>query len=226
MPRPDVSAERIPAILAAAAEVFAERGVDGASMNDVANAAGISKAAMYRYFPGKDALIEGLARQVFDADSGLLDVPSTGSVAAAILNYCDRLSTRFATQPRVFIVVAEFYARATYVPELHATIASYFHSYVDSFVALLRRAVDRGELRADTDVSRLALRLVCLIEGSILVAQNLDLAAGEVLRTNVAALLSSFAAAPEGSTPTLGGESGPTGVSRRPADWSGRPESG
>lgn len=43
--------------------VFAERGYDGASMDDVARAAGISKAAIYHHVASKEALLErGLGR--------------------------------------------------------------------------------------------------------------------------------------------------------------------
>lgn len=45
------------AILKAAAEVFATEGYDRASMNRVAAAAGISKANIYHYYEGKDALL-------------------------------------------------------------------------------------------------------------------------------------------------------------------------
>jgi len=46
-----------------ALRVFAERGFDGASMDDVALKAGITKAAIYHHVSGKEALLErGLSR--------------------------------------------------------------------------------------------------------------------------------------------------------------------
>ena len=47
------------AILEAAAAVLAERG-EQASMADVAAAAGMARATVYRYFPNRDALLEAL----------------------------------------------------------------------------------------------------------------------------------------------------------------------
>lgn len=47
-------------ILAAALRHFAAAGVDGTSMNDLAEAVGIRKATLYHYYPGKDVLIEAL----------------------------------------------------------------------------------------------------------------------------------------------------------------------
>lgn len=48
------------AIVAAAAEVFARDGA-GASMTDVATAAGVARATVYRYFPTRQTLLEQLA---------------------------------------------------------------------------------------------------------------------------------------------------------------------
>ncbi|MCB0932369.1 MAG: TetR/AcrR family transcriptional regulator [Mycobacterium sp.] len=43
-------------ILAAAGELFAERGVESVGMNEVARAAGCSRATLYRYFDNREAL--------------------------------------------------------------------------------------------------------------------------------------------------------------------------
>jgi AcrR family transcriptional regulator len=50
-----------PAIVRAATSLFAERGIDGTSMRDIAEAAGVREAAIYRHFAGKD----DLAREIF-----------------------------------------------------------------------------------------------------------------------------------------------------------------
>src|ERR1700754_3676110 len=47
-------------ILDAALEEFTARGFEAARMEDIAKAAGISKAAIYLYFPSKMALLEAL----------------------------------------------------------------------------------------------------------------------------------------------------------------------
>ena len=50
-------------ILAAALEAFGEKGFSGTRMEDVAAKAGITKGAIYLYFPSKQALLEALARR-------------------------------------------------------------------------------------------------------------------------------------------------------------------
>lgn len=54
---PDRSAE----ILIRIRSAFAEKGFDGASMQDLARAAGMSVGNFYRYFPSKDAIIAAMA---------------------------------------------------------------------------------------------------------------------------------------------------------------------
>lgn len=57
-------------ILEAAFEVFAERGVRSGTLGEVAARAGVGRATLYRYFPGKEILVRALllreARGLFD----------------------------------------------------------------------------------------------------------------------------------------------------------------
>ena len=53
-------------ILAAATRSFAARGYDGASMSEIAAAAGITKPVLYDHFVSKDALFESLLRSIRD----------------------------------------------------------------------------------------------------------------------------------------------------------------
>lgn len=52
--------QRSSAILQSVRSAFAEKGFDGASMQDLARAAGMSAANFYRYFPSKAAIVDAL----------------------------------------------------------------------------------------------------------------------------------------------------------------------
>ena len=52
--------ERSQEILASIRQVFAEKGFDGASMQDLARAAGMSVGNFYRYFPSKAAIVQAM----------------------------------------------------------------------------------------------------------------------------------------------------------------------
>ncbi len=49
-------------IMDGARQVFLSAGFDGASMNDIARAAGVSKGTLYAYFNSKDELFEAIIR--------------------------------------------------------------------------------------------------------------------------------------------------------------------
>ena len=50
-------------IMDGAHRVFMEQGFDGASMNEIARAAGVSKGTLYVYFPDKSRLFEAIVEQ-------------------------------------------------------------------------------------------------------------------------------------------------------------------
>jgi AcrR family transcriptional regulator len=57
-------------VLAAARETFATHGLD-AQIDDVAARAGVGVGTVYRHFPTKEALVEGVARGCYDAICGI-----------------------------------------------------------------------------------------------------------------------------------------------------------
>lgn len=59
-------------ILTASKSIFAEKGMDVVSMSQISASAGVSKAALYRYFPNKQAIIKELAKQHFEQTRALL----------------------------------------------------------------------------------------------------------------------------------------------------------
>ena len=73
-------------VLSAAQELFSERGIDGASMDAIAESSGVSKATIYKHWPDKDALcLEVLYRlknqiPIFETDDLRADL-------TALLNY-------------------------------------------------------------------------------------------------------------------------------------------
>src|SRR5258708_20767362 len=56
-------AERRSLLLEAGLRLFAQRGFDGGTLDDIAEAAGFTKGAMYRQFPSKSAFLLALFEQ-------------------------------------------------------------------------------------------------------------------------------------------------------------------
>jgi AcrR family transcriptional regulator len=57
---------RVDPILVQARHAFVEKGFDGASMQDLARAAGMSAGNFYRYFPSKAAIVEAMVARDLD----------------------------------------------------------------------------------------------------------------------------------------------------------------
>src|SRR6195952_1914349 len=58
--RSQAKADRRAALLAAGAKLFAERGFNGVSIEDLGSAAGVSGPAVYRHFSSKQAVLAAL----------------------------------------------------------------------------------------------------------------------------------------------------------------------
>lgn len=82
--------ERKVGIIRAAIPLFAENGFNGASVRDIAKAAGISEALIYRHFPSKEALYEellGYTRSLLAVGSPEFEVLEPGAETLTTLIY-------------------------------------------------------------------------------------------------------------------------------------------
>jgi len=137
------------AITAAAFEELAETGYARMSMDAVARRAGVGKAALYRRWDSKDAmLIDLVARAVrgsalIQADTGSL----RGDVEAHLVATLNQLSGRLVSR-----IAPDFLAESPRNPALSAALREVIATpRRQSADAILSRAIDRGELPADLD---------------------------------------------------------------------------
>lgn len=116
-------APRVDAILGLARQAFVEKGFDGASMKDLARAAGMSAGNFYRYFPSKSAIVEALVArdlaEVEDAFRAIVASPDPLSALKSALRFemgrhCDGEDN---------LLWAEITAAATRKPEIAAILA-------------------------------------------------------------------------------------------------------
>jgi AcrR family transcriptional regulator len=147
-----------------ALRVFAERGYDGASMDDVARAAGITKASIYHHVSGKEALLERGLSRALDALFAILEEPAAcdGRARERLRFIVTRVAeTTLRLLPELSVL---FRARGTSKSERGALER---RREFDRVVTELVRAAQRdGDLRADLE-PRLVVRLLFGMSNSV-----------------------------------------------------------
>jgi AcrR family transcriptional regulator len=142
------------AILDGAARLFATEG-EHASMNDVAAAAGVARATVYRYFPNRQALLDELARVgVSDAEARLTaaridEVPPDEGIVRAVRALVELGDS--------FVLLARERARSE--PE------RFDRTVLQPLQVLFERGQASGDVRGDIASLRLAESLIGLTVG-------------------------------------------------------------
>lgn len=164
---------RDPAILDAALAALAEHGYDAANMNDIAAQAGVGKAAIYRRWSSKAALMTD-ALVYWRPDLLKDDAPDTGSLAGdldAVVKRAKRNDNSLITNDLVLRVALE----AAHDPDL-ATALNDLILFKGRRVlsAVLARAADRGEISATRDWSLVADVLTAMGLLRVISGQSVD----------------------------------------------------
>jgi len=146
MPRPAVPSRRAD-ILAAARDQFNARGFAGTRMEDIAQALGLSKAALYLQFRSKEALFEEMVAELIEtmlpqaapADFG--DIPAPDILRGFITFMAARL-----TEPGMAFVPRVIIGEGAMFPDL----ARFYHEQVISkglglVERIIRHGIERGE---------------------------------------------------------------------------------
>lgn len=148
--RSRAKANRREALLAAAARLFAERGYNGVSLEELGAAAGVSGPAVYRHFDGKQALLGALLVGVSEnLSSGGQAVVAAASDDTAALRALVQFHVDFAlSNPDVIRVQGQDLGNLA-EDDRHA-VRALQRTYVELWVEVLGRlhpGVDTASLR-------------------------------------------------------------------------------
>lgn len=134
------------AVLAAARTVLAARGL-AAQMDEIANAAGVGVATVYRHFPNKailvDAVLTSSFRDLTRAAEAALAAPDPGEACFAYLRHTGSVMAR----DRVLVAAS----RSLDTPRRPEVVQRLF----DTVATLLARAQAVGAIRAEVTVDEL-----------------------------------------------------------------------
>ena len=164
---------RDPAILNAALAALTENGYDATNMDDIAARAGVGKAAIYRRWSSKAALITDVL-VYWRPDLRTDNAPDTGSLAGdieALIERAARNDNELITNDLVLRVAVE----ATRDPQLAKAFDDLMLLRGSRIIsAVLARAAARGEIAADRDWSMVADVLTAMGLLRVLNGQTVD----------------------------------------------------
>jgi len=139
------SARAHDAVIAAAIDLFATRGIDATSMDAIAGASGVSKATIYKHWPDKDALCFEVMAELHGFESELPDT-NTGQLRADLLAVMGRQPPEEYTEVRQQIL-PHFMAYAARNQGFgRAWRARVLEPARVQLIRAIERAIDRGEL--------------------------------------------------------------------------------
>jgi AcrR family transcriptional regulator len=144
------------AILAAAADVLLARGVEGASMDAVAERAGVSKATIYRWWPSKEMLALDALLEWADASAPEQD---TGALRDDLLALVRPWMREIRTGPFGRVIAALISAAQSDAAFADAYRTHFIQPRRETMRAAFVRARKRGEVAPELDIE-LAVDLI------------------------------------------------------------------
>jgi len=161
-------------IVAAAAEVVAENGALGASLDEVGARAPASRSQLYHYFSDKAGLLRAVAEATNDAVLGAQqDLFASLGTWKGLVGWADALVALHQERGgRGGCPIANLLGQlGERDDDIRAVLASGFDRWESCIRAGLAAMADSGELRPGTDVAWLAASTLASLQGGLVLSQ-------------------------------------------------------
>lgn len=160
-------------IMDAAVDVFFEKGVAHTTLDDIAQAAGVTRGAIYWHFKNK---LDVFSTLYVNLHTALLDdVVKRESASSDVLQthreFCLALLRRMRTDPLFFKTISIFDHRCDYSGELAPFLAQQnakTRNSLDHITQSFTDAQDRGEVRFIMPPSLAARSFYCFVNGMVM----------------------------------------------------------
>ena len=155
-------------LLAAAAQVFAERGFHGATLDEVARVAGFTKGAVYSNFASKDDLFLALFKANYEREmEGLVSILGSSRVPPGdrLADFVALIQKESAQASSTSLLYQEFWLYAARNPAARERLVAIDEEAVHALADLLRRERRHGGLEPLDDAERTARVIEVLFRG-------------------------------------------------------------
>jgi len=154
-------------IMASAAKVFTEKGFDNASIQDIADDAGVAKGTIYYYIDKKEDILLSLVKlgkaHLFGrVEKGIDRIPTaSGKLELIIGNHLKLMST---VSPAVLFFAQSLMTPGSKVKEL---MQGFREDYLGLLESIIKEGIDTGEFR-QVDPKETAVTLLSMVIGQML----------------------------------------------------------
>jgi AcrR family transcriptional regulator len=154
-------------LLKAAGTVFAERGYDRASLDDVAVTAGLTKGAVYSSFASKEELFYALMRERIRERLELVTkaVERQATVRDIARDAGSALAELISSQAEWHLLFIEFWARAVRDPDLRNEFARERRAARGLIASLLQEQAAEANVELPAPAEQLAVAVLALANG-------------------------------------------------------------
>lgn len=160
-------------IITAAIELMVKGSITDFSLTDVAEKVGLSKAALYWYFPNKNALIDQVVQNIYDTYIGYIEKISSSDLSSYEKLRLIVLGEEDTLQAALMCVFPIKFYLDSY-SESHAVktlVKNGYERYNSLITALLEEGLHSGEFHSDLPAGELSKFITGAIDG--LAFQNL-----------------------------------------------------
>ena len=151
-----------------ARRLFATKGYNGTSMNDIVKESGISKGAIYNHFESKEHLFQDILSQ--ETELGLNQViqimNESNSVKQKLQKALHFIYGTSVSCPReICMMQIEFTITASRIETISKSLKQKYHMIRSFFVELIEEGKRTGEIRDDIDTSALVAIVYATLDG-------------------------------------------------------------
>jgi TetR/AcrR family transcriptional repressor of nem operon len=162
-------------IIEQTAPVFNTKGFEGTSLSDLTDATGLTKGSIYGNFENKDEV----ALAAFDYNFGQV-VSFLRQCIAEHASSIDRLLI-YPRNYRNFLKIPFLQSGCPILntateaddthPQLKKKVAEALSTWKKSLMSEVKRGIQRGEIKPETDPAQIAHLMICIIEGAVMQAK-------------------------------------------------------